>query len=117
MPAVKLGMLVDALIAEYAPAAGRKPSAIKTRIIGRRPGETTHEEVMTDEEAPRALETRADYIITPVFMFRRIDYGKEHRGAKKCKAKAYNSGDERLMSFKEIRAFIRRAGLASKGGR
>ena len=115
MPAARLGALVKALIAEYAPVVGRKPSGVKIDIIGRRPGETTHEEIMTDEEAPRSLETGADYIIKPTFMFRRVgDYETAHK-ARPCRARAYNSGDERLMSMAQIRAFIRRAGLASKG--
>lgn len=116
MPAVKLGVLVEALIAEYAPAVGRRPAEIRTRVIGRRPGETAHEEIMTDEEAPRSLETAADYIIKPTFMFRKVgDYEKAHR-ARPCRARAYNSGDEKLMSPRAVRAFIREAGLAAGGG-
>jgi FlaA1/EpsC-like NDP-sugar epimerase len=114
MPAVKLGVLVEALIAEYAPAVGRRPEDIKVRVIGRRPGETTHEEIMTDEEAPRALETDRDYVIKPTFMFREIDYCKAHRGARCCAARAYTSGGQQPMSFDQIRGFICEAGLARR---
>ncbi len=118
MPAARLGTLVKALIAEYAPVVGRKPSAIKTAEIGLRPGETLDEEIMTGEEAPRSLETKTDYIIKPTFMFRKVgDYEKAHRGARKCKAKGYNSGAQKPMTLAGIRAFIRRAGLASAGGK
>ncbi|MHC4916278.1 MAG: polysaccharide biosynthesis protein [Planctomycetota bacterium] len=116
MPAVKLGTLAKALIAEYAPVVKRKSSGIGIKVVGARPGETLHEEIVTDEEAPRSLETKANFIITPTFMFRRIDYRKAHRGARKCRAKAYNSGAERLLGLGEMRAFIRRAGLAEAGG-
>ncbi len=116
MPSVKLGVLVDALVREYAPAVGRDPKRIEIRVIGRRPGETTHEEVMTDEEAPRALESDRYYIIKPSFMFRGLDYARAHRGARCCALKAYTSGTQKLMTLEEVRAFIRGAGLADAPG-
>jgi UDP-N-acetylglucosamine 4,6-dehydratase len=116
MPSVELGVLVEGLIAEYAPAVGRSPKSIKVQVIGRRAGETTHEEVMTDEEAPRTLETDRYYIIKPTFMFRDLDYAKAHRGSRPCGLKAYTSGAQKLMTLGEIRAFIREAGLTSAPG-
>jgi FlaA1/EpsC-like NDP-sugar epimerase len=109
MPAVKLGVLAQAMIDEYA----SKPSSIGVKIIGARPGETSHEEIMTEEEAPRSLETAEDYIITPTFMFRRTNYRAKHRGARKCRVKAYNSGAEPLITLSEVRKFIRDAGSGS----
>jgi FlaA1/EpsC-like NDP-sugar epimerase len=114
MPSVKLGLLVEALIAEYAPVVGRRPKDIKVQVIGRRPGETTHEEIMTEEEAPRALETGRDYLIKPSFMFREIDYAAAHRGSRCCAVRAYTSGGQKLMGFDEIRKFIRAAGLVER---
>jgi len=113
MPATLLGTLVKALIAEYAPAVGRKASGIGTRVIGPRPGETLHEQIVTDEESPRTIETRDDYIIKPTHMFRQVgDYEKTHRG-KPCRMQGYNSGAQKQLPLRDVRAFIRRAGLAS----
>jgi FlaA1/EpsC-like NDP-sugar epimerase len=115
MPSVKLGTLVEALVAEYAPAVGRRPGAIRTEVIGMRPGETLHEQIITGEEAPRALETAGDYIIRPTFMFKKVgNYQRAHR-ARAFRGGGYNSGDQKLMSESAARAFIRRAGLARTG--
>jgi len=111
MPSVKLGILVEGLIREQAAAIGRDPRKIGIQVIGRRPGETTHEEVMTDEEAPRTIEDDSYYIIKPTFMFRDLDYARAHRGSRPCALRAYTSGNQKLMTLAEIRAFIRRAGL------
>jgi FlaA1/EpsC-like NDP-sugar epimerase len=114
MPATLLGTLVQALIAEYAPVVGRRASDIGVEVIGPRPGETLHEQMTTDEEAPRALETGTDYIIKPTFMFRKVgDYEKAHR-ARPCRRGAYNSGDQKPLNLKRVRAFIRGAGLAAE---
>jgi FlaA1/EpsC-like NDP-sugar epimerase len=111
MPSARLGMLVRALIAEYAPAVGRRAGSIGVRIVGRRPGETLHEEVLTEEEAPRTLETADGYVIKPTFMFRQVgDYEKAHR-ARPARPGAYTSGDQELMGLSAVRRFIRRAGL------
>jgi FlaA1/EpsC-like NDP-sugar epimerase len=113
MPAVKLGVLVEGLVREYAPALGRDPKRIEVQVIGRRPGETTHEEILTDEEAPRALEDDRYYIIKPTFMFRTLDYARAHRGSRCCALGAYTSGTQKPMTLGEIRAFIREAGLGT----
>ncbi len=113
MSATLLGTLVKALIAEYAPVTGRQASKIGMKVIGARPGETLHEQIVTDEESPRTIETRSDYIIKPTYMFRRVgDYEKVHRG-KPCRISGYNSGAQKQLSLRDVRAFIRRAGLAA----
>lgn len=112
MPSVRLGILVKALIAEYAPAVGRRPEDIQIKTIGRRPGETADEEILTEEEATRCLETRRDYVILPSFMFREVDYRQSHRGSRRCAARSYTSAGQKLMKLDEARRFIRTAGLA-----
>jgi FlaA1/EpsC-like NDP-sugar epimerase len=113
MPSALLGTMVKALIAEYAPVVGRKASKIGMEVIGARPGETLHEQIVTDEESPRTIETGSDYIIKPTYMFRQVgDYEKVHRG-KRCAISGYNSGGQKQLSLREVRAFMRRAGLAA----
>jgi len=115
MPSTLLGTLVKALVREYAPVAGRKASEIEISVAGPRPGETLHEQIMTDEEAPRALETATDYVIKPTFMFRNVgDYEKAH-GGRRCRVTGYSSDSQKMMMpLKDVRDFLRRAGLAAE---
>ncbi len=65
MPAVKIEDLANAMIETLAPQFGYDPSDIDIELIGRRPGETFHEEVMTQREARRAGENDTIYAIPP----------------------------------------------------
>jgi len=65
MSAVRIPDLAEAMIALLAPEYGRDPSAIDTEIIGRRPGETLHEEIMTTYEMERALQNESAYAMPP----------------------------------------------------
>lgn len=65
MAAVKIPDLAKAMIDLLAPEFSRDPTAIETKITGRRPGETFHEEIMTEREAKRALENESVYAIPP----------------------------------------------------
>jgi len=65
MPAVRIGDLAKVMIEKLAPLSGRKPSEIKITIIGIRPGEKFHEELMTEEESVWAKETKEMYIVQP----------------------------------------------------
>jgi FlaA1/EpsC-like NDP-sugar epimerase len=63
MPAVRIGDLAEAIkeeLAENYPAG-----SIITRIIGMRPGEKFHEELMTEEESLWAEETEEMFIVRP----------------------------------------------------
>lgn len=63
MPVVRLGDLIDVMIAELAPRYGKDPSTIETRIVGTRPGEKLHELLMTTEEAQYATEEADMFIV------------------------------------------------------
>src|SRR5262249_39258176 len=60
-PRIPSMRLVD-IVETIAPAA-------KLKIIGIRPGEKLHEELITQEEAPRALELETYYVIEPEHPF------------------------------------------------
>lgn len=65
MPAIRISDLADAMIETIAPRYGYDPGDIGIKIIGPRPGETFHEEIMTDRESQRAYENGSMYAILP----------------------------------------------------
>jgi len=66
MPVVRLGDLAEIVIEETKRQFGIS-EAIRTDIIGLRPGEKMVEELMTADEAEAAMETRDMYILQPLF--------------------------------------------------
>lgn len=65
MPAIQISDLAKAMIETVAPQYGYDPEEMNIEIIGTRPGETFHEELMTDREARRAYENGSMYAILP----------------------------------------------------
>jgi FlaA1/EpsC-like NDP-sugar epimerase len=65
MNAISIQTLADIMIEELAPRFGSDPSNIKRKYIGKRIGETLHEEIMTKREAARTLENATTYAIPP----------------------------------------------------
>jgi len=65
MPAVKIEDLAQALIEVYAPEYGHDPEDIDIEVVGRRLGETFHEEIMTERETNRAVENETLYAVLP----------------------------------------------------
>lgn len=65
MPAIRIEDLAEAMIEVLAPRYDYEPSEIDIELIGRRPGETFHEEVMTERETNRAYENESLYSIRP----------------------------------------------------
>lgn len=65
MEALRIEDLADVMIQELAPGYGYDPESIDVELIGRRPGETLHEEVLTEREAASALENPPLYAIPP----------------------------------------------------
>jgi len=65
MPALRIVDLAEAMIETLAPRFGHEPVEIDIDIIGPRPGETFHEEIMTEREAARAYENDTMFAIPP----------------------------------------------------
>ncbi len=65
MPAIRIEDLAEAMIDVFAPQFGHDPDEIDIETIGRRPGETFHEEIMTKRETTRAYENGSLYAIHP----------------------------------------------------
>lgn len=106
MPAVRLGDLVEVVIEEVAPRYKFSPRDIKIKAIGIRSGEKYYEELMTEEEKTRALETKDMFIVFPQLKelvneeyFRKI-------GATKVSSTDYNSHKMPLLNKDEIKKIL-----------
>ncbi|KAB7519455.1 SDR family NAD(P)-dependent oxidoreductase [Halosegnis rubeus] len=65
MAAMRITDLAKVMIEELAPAYGHDSDEINVEIVGRRIGETLHEEVVTEREALRTLEKDSLYAVPP----------------------------------------------------
>lgn len=63
MPAAEIGDLAAAFVEEFAPSLRQKD--VEKRVVGIRPGEKFHEELMTEEESVWAEETPEMFILRP----------------------------------------------------
>lgn len=102
MPVVRLGDLVAAMLDELAPRYGFPPRAVPVEIIGLRPGEKKDEELMTEEEAGRALELPDMFVILPMIRTGRYEY----RGARPATVRRYASCDQPCLSKDEVFALL-----------
>jgi FlaA1/EpsC-like NDP-sugar epimerase len=65
MPVIRIMHLAQAMIEILAPFYGYRPEKIKVEYIGSRPGEKLYEELMSEEETPRALELEDMFAVLP----------------------------------------------------
>ena len=65
MIAMRITDLLDALIETTAPAYGYEPDGIDVDPVGRRIGETFHEEILTGRESARTVENDRLYAVLP----------------------------------------------------
>lgn len=66
MPVVRIGDLVQVMIAHLAPRTGYRPEDIKVDMLGARLGEKMSESLLTKEESQRCLETEGMCILLPL---------------------------------------------------
>ena len=98
MPVLKVGDLARAVVEN----SGKD---VEMSIIGLRPGEKMYEELMSEEESARALETDELFIIIP--------YDHDRRGYLECYARArlaecstYSSTGVETMSLEDIKTML-----------
>lgn len=65
MPVLRISDLARVMIKRLAPLYGYSPDSVKVQITGSRPGEKLWEELSTDEEANRLLESEKFLIVMP----------------------------------------------------
>lgn len=109
MPVVTTIDLIEVLIENLGPRYGRKN--IEIEEVGIKPGEKSYEELITEEEATRTLETEDAYIILPqIKRVLDIDYSKYYSGAPP-KHIIRTSRDAVPLSKNEIKALLLKEGL------
>jgi len=115
MPAVRVGDLAEVMIKELASKYGHNPSDVKTKIIGIRPGEKFHEELMTEEESVWAQETEDMFIVRPPVELPDVALKKPGEILRKPITQAYLSAkrkgliskDVHLLTKEEIRKMLK----------
>ncbi|ODS40622.1 hypothetical protein BEH94_00240 [Candidatus Altiarchaeales archaeon WOR_SM1_SCG] len=106
MPAVRLNDLVEVVIEETAPKYKFNPGDIETKTIGLKSGEKYYEELMTEEEVTRSLETNDMFIVFPQL---KELINQEHfreLGATDVHSSDYNSHKMPLLNKDEIKKIL-----------
>jgi UDP-N-acetylglucosamine 4,6-dehydratase/5-epimerase len=106
MPVVKLGDLTEAIVQKYAEKYGYKPKEIKREIIGPRPGEKLFEELMTENEAKKAFETKDMLIIPPQVEIEIELKASDYKNARICKLRRYISRDVKPLSKDGVKKLL-----------
>jgi FlaA1/EpsC-like NDP-sugar epimerase len=82
-------------------------------VVGIRPGEKIHEEMITETDALQTIETEKHYIIVPMLYGRSTTdliekYCAHHRGSPVAKTFSYNSGkNTEWLTVEQLRELIR----------
>ena len=81
---------------------------VPTKIIGLRPGEKIHEEMITVADAPMTLDIGKYYVILPeTYRYDLSDYVEQFGGTRVAETFKYNSGENRdFLSIEQIRALL-----------
>lgn len=106
MRAMRIEDLADAIVDLYAPQVGKNPEDIQKKIIGRRPGETLHEHIMTEKEAERALENGKTYAIPPDKSTRKILNYEKLEGFNNADKVVTSSENAEKLRKKEIKKLL-----------
>ncbi len=105
-----MGDFASAVITLYQKKNGALKRRIPLKVVGRRPGEKTHEVLLTMDECENALETKDMYIILP-----NVQFGApsaklpSYPGAKKAKVREYSSNTYTKMTPTQIIAMLSKA--------
>ena len=107
MPALKIIDLAEVMIKDMAVACGQNPKEIKIQHIGTRGGEKLFEELMTEAEAIRALESDEMYIILPETLpfEEQLHYHMTEK-FKKSAITNFSSNNTRLITKKKISVLL-----------
>lgn len=105
MPVFGIGDLALTTLSYY----GRDKNNLK--IIGIRPGETMYEELMTEEESMRAVETDEMFIIAPFENTDLNSFENEYNGKKLPKPTRYDSRYEKPLNKDQMVDLLKRTKL------
>jgi FlaA1/EpsC-like NDP-sugar epimerase len=114
MPAVKIADLVDVVTNMQAFRGDYKSKEIKVEIVGTRSGEKLYEELMSEEEARRAVEIGDILVVLPHIteLFDRLKDYYVKMGAKPVQLKPYSSRESALLSKEQIKKLLTRSDIS-----
>jgi len=95
MPAIKIGDLAAACIDFFAPKYDLDPKKIKIKNIGKRIGEKTHEELLTENECENTYEFDEMFVILPTG---EVTHDLAEKIAKKIKSSKYKKPKKVIYS-------------------
>ena len=108
MPAIKVLDLGDVLYEECGSRTDSPRNKIK--IIGTKPGEKLYEELMTEDESPRALETNKMFVILPNLVESKFDK-KQYNPLEKTEIHEYRSDRTSHLAPAEIKNLLIKSGI------
>lgn len=112
MPVANILDLALIMIEELAPRFGHAPRDIELQHVGPRPGEKLYEELLSQEESLRAVESGRFIIIEPSLPNAHSKRRPAHaRGPCQRVERPYNSSLEPQMSCEELREYLLAHGL------
>jgi UDP-N-acetylglucosamine 4,6-dehydratase len=111
MKALKITDLAEVMIEELAQNCGYSPNEIKLKIIGTKPGEKLYEELMTEDEARRALESEDMFILLPETEELSHINKSSYPSVSEAEVKAYTSKDIGHLTKEEIKEILYREKL------
>lgn len=105
MPVVRILDLAVVMIELLAPRCGRDPRDIRIEEVGAKPGEKLYEELMSEEEARRSVETQEMFIIKPAFrsVYPAIDF--DYAGSRPAEGR-YVSGRQRPLEKNALKRYL-----------
>lgn len=112
MPIIRIRDLAEVMISVLAPRYGYDPADVSIRVIGIKPGEKLYEELMTGDEASRAVELKHYFAIKPAFtgIYRQIAYSYPDQIADTI-TRPYVSADGPFLAQGDLLAFLEASGL------
>jgi len=111
MPCIRIRDLADIVVDAIAPAVGKDPKKIRKKIVGLRAGETSYEELMTEEEASRGFETSNLFIVPPALAGNVMGIPKGKYPGKPIKLKRYDSKTAYPLTKEEVSVLLHGGGL------
>ena len=111
MPAFRLGELAEGMCSAFAPKYGYEPEEIEMKTIGPRPGERTHEKLISTDEMSYAMEQDDMFVLYP-----QIDISGDEgleEGMRNSLRGEYTSADAPLLSGNEIVEMIEQTDILS----
>jgi FlaA1/EpsC-like NDP-sugar epimerase len=111
MKSVRILDLSNVVLEEFSHSCGRDADRIEIKVVGREPGEKLFEEIMTQSEAERSLETQEMFIVLPEIAEYPPIEKSHYPNAKPAKSRCYRSNEVEVLSKQEIEDMLREENL------